>query len=63
MTSGDRIEQCSYDKPKCLLHTISETNKFWSRECADVSNNGVFAQGSKRITYERSHLGSTRRTL
>ena len=43
MTSGDRIEQCSYDKPKCLLYTISETNKFWSRECADVFNNGVFA--------------------
>lgn len=43
MTNGDRIEQCSYYKLKCLLHTISETNKFWSLERVDVANKGVFA--------------------
>lgn len=63
MMNGGLLKQGRYYKSKGLLHTISVTNLYGEMGCVQVTNNGVFAQGSKRITYEKSHLGSAWRTL
>lgn len=63
MTNGGLLKQGRYNQSKRRLYTISVTNLYGEMGCVQVTNNGVFAQGSKRITYEKFHLGSARRTL